>query len=68
MLEKNSNSNAFFLIVFLPATTKSNRVVMPWNIIPVVAKNKIKNIRKANMHENENQTSMRTSKTPNKQP
>ena len=41
---------------------------MPWNIIPVVAKNKIKNIRKANMHENENQRSMRTSKTPNKQP
>ena len=61
MLEIKQQLQRFFpYCFFLPATTESNRVVMSWNIIPVAAKNKIKNIRKANMHENENQTFMRT--------
>ena len=61
MLEIKQQQQRFFpYYFFLPATTESNRVVMSWNIIPVAAKIKIKNIRKANMHENENQTFMRT--------
>ena len=43
MLEIKQQQQSFFsLLFFLPATTESNRVVISWNIIPVVAKNKNK--------------------------